>query len=39
MKRVRPNFVVTVLLIGAAAALGLIIFSRLQERSGQTIDI
>jgi len=36
MKRVRPNFVVTVLLIGAAAALGLIIFSRLQERSGQT---
>ena len=36
MKRVRPNFVVTVLLIGAAAALGLMIFSRLQERSGQT---
>ncbi len=35
MKRVRPNFIITVLLIGAAAALGLMIFSRLQERSGQ----
>jgi len=36
MKRVRPNFVVTVLLLGAAAALGLMIFSRFQEQSGQT---
>jgi len=35
MKRVRPNFVMTMLLIGAAAALGLMIFSRLQEQSGR----
>jgi len=35
MKRVRRNFVVTVLLLGAAAALGLMISSRLQEQSGK----
>ena len=35
MKRVRKNFIVTVLVIGAAAALGLMIFNRLQEQSGR----
>ncbi len=35
MKRVRRNLVVTVLLIGAATALGLMIFGRLQEKAGQ----